>query len=571
MWIKTVTVLALIVAVLAVSCAPSPSAPSSSSNRTEPGSSGSTPKRIAAGILGDPYTLSQTLNTAGTGSIRGVDEVEKLIAAALTIQDGVTGANIPQLAEDAPTLENGQWKVFPDGRMETTWRLKSNARWHDGTPVSTADLLFTTEVGQDQELALLSHPGYKSIESVEAMDDRTVVVRWKQPYIEADRMFSHGFALPLPKHLLGGPYVDNKAGFLELPYWTSEFVGTGPFKLREFARNSHMIVQANDQYVLGRPPVAEITVRFMSDPNVLIAALLAGDIELSLGRGLSLEQAIQVSAQWQNGKIDVKPANWVAFYAQHLTPNPPAIGDVRFRRALLHAMDREQMSQALQDGRAPVAHSFLWANAPEYPEMERHIVKYPYDLTAAARIMEGMGFTKGANGFYQDATGQPLAAVEARTNAGDDLKDKMLFATADYWNRFGIRTETMITPRQIASDRELRATYPGFDLVRQPYDPIRFYGPESPLPENRFRGNNRGRYINPELDSLIDRYYVTIPSRERLQIEAEMLAILTSDVAALGVLYTAEPILIGNRLINVANAKPPEAVETWNAHVWDVR
>ena len=61
----------------------------------------------------------------------------------------------------------------------------------------------------------------------------SIVVRWNRPYIWADATFNADLATPLPKHLLEREYLENKVGFTELAYWGPEFVGTGPYKLRE--------------------------------------------------------------------------------------------------------------------------------------------------------------------------------------------------------------------------------------------------------------------------------------------------------------------------------------------------
>jgi peptide/nickel transport system substrate-binding protein len=560
----------LMLFVLLVGCA-GPAGDRRTGSAGEPGGAqrAGAPKRLTAAILGDLNTFSYLINV-GVGSIRGVDEVEKLVHSGLTIVHGETGLMAPLLAENVPTLENGLWKVMPDGRMETTWRIREGARWHDGTPVTSADLVFTTAVGQDRDMAGISGPGYKSVDRVEAPDDRTILVTWSQPYIDADKMFSPEFAMPLPKHLLEPTFLEDRANFTQHPYFSQDFIGAGPFKVKEFVRSSHTVLAANPDYMLGRPKLDEIVVRFMSDPNTVIANILAGEVTLTLGRGLSLEQALQVTATWREGKMDTKPSNWIAHYPQHLTPNPAVIGNPVFRRALIHAMDRQGMSDAFQAGQATVAHTILVPTEPEFKDVEPQIVKYDYDPRVAAQLIDGLGYAKGGDGIYRDASGQRLS-LEVRTNSGDDLKDKILFATADHWQRVGVAAETYIVPRQAASDRELRSTYPGFDLVRQPFEALRLHSSEAPLPTNRWAGSNRGRYMNPELDGLIDRYYQTIPPRERTQVLGQMLHHISEQAVVLGTFYGQEPNLIGNKLLNVSAARPPRAVETWNAKDWDLR
>src|SRR5437764_794195 len=81
-------------------------------------------------------------------------------------------------------------------------------------------------------------------------------------------------------------------------------LAAGPFKLKEWASGSHLVLEAFDGYALGRPKIDEIEVRFILDSNTLVANVLADTIDLTLGRGISIEQALQVRDQWRRGKVD---------------------------------------------------------------------------------------------------------------------------------------------------------------------------------------------------------------------------------------------------------------------------
>ena len=499
-----------------------------------------------------------------------MSEVEALITGTMVYRHGETGELLPMLAEVPPTLENGLWTLLPDGRMETTHRIRPSAQWHDGTPVTADDLVFTTRVAQDPEIPSFAHVGFRSIDSVEATDPQTVVVRWRRPYIEADLMFSERLGVPLPKHLLEQAFLEDKANFTNAPYWTEKFIGNGPFKIRDYQTGSHMIVVANDQFVLGRPRLDEIEVRFIQDANALIANLLSGRVDLTLGRRLSVEQGLEVAKQWQEGQMQVSGQNWIALYPQFVNPSPPVVASVQFRRALLHATDRQQMSDVLTNGLSGVADSMISPNQPEYRDVESSIVRYPYDVRRAAQLIEGLGYTRGADGMYVDASGQRLT-VENRTTAGDDFRDKMLFSISNDWQRAGVTTETFIVPRQRADDREFRATRPAFELVRQPNDPSRYTSSETPLPSNNFRGQNRTRYQSAELDTLIDRYYTTIPRDQRSQTLAQIVNHITDQVVMMGILFNVEPILVGSRLVNVNVARPDGVRDSWNSWEWDVK
>jgi ABC-type transport system substrate-binding protein len=145
-----------------------------------------------------------------------------------------------------------------------------------------------------------------------------------------------------------------------------------------------------------------------------------------------------------------------------------------------------------------------------------------------------------------------------------------MFAVADDWQRAGIGADSVIIPRQQASDREYRNTRPAFELVRQPRDLDRFRSSEIPLPENRFTGNNRTRYRNPDFDALLDRYFVTIPLQDRYQILGQIVNTMTDQLVTLAMYYPIEPMMIGNRIKN-ASAPPGDLPNpTWNAFEWDV-
>src|SRR5205814_1538742 len=131
---------------------------------------------------------------------------------------------------------------------------------------TTEDILFTAQVEQDEELPNFRDASYRFVERIEALDARTVVVTWKQPYILADTLFME----PIASHIMEPVYQKSKSTFAKHPYWSDEFVGTGPFRIGEWVRGSHVRLSANDRYILGRPKLDEIEMRFIPDDNTLI-------------------------------------------------------------------------------------------------------------------------------------------------------------------------------------------------------------------------------------------------------------------------------------------------------------
>src|SRR5207247_689765 len=137
-------------------------------------------------ITGAPPTLVGRFDTSTNKP--GWNETALLYSSHLTDYDGT--ANVPILAERTPTVENGDWKLLPGGKMETHWAIRDGTTWHDGTPFTTADLLFTYEISKDRELTQTINAALAFVDNVEAIDARTISVTWKQPYIQADRFWS---------------------------------------------------------------------------------------------------------------------------------------------------------------------------------------------------------------------------------------------------------------------------------------------------------------------------------------------------------------------------------------------
>lgn len=559
-----------LIAAWLVGCAPAPQLAPEAPGAPETAGAASL-KRIVVGIRGSPATPNRQVSLAGgTGQAPGADELEQLVNTRLGMVDP-QGNVRPYLAASIPSVEDGTWVVLPDGGMETRWRIRPEARWHDGHPFTADDVLFSYTVWSDQEIGIFRDARYLNVSSVEAPDPLTLVVLWRRPYIFADRVFDVSL---MPRHILESVYRDAKSTFTQVPYWTQEYVGTGPFKVREWAIGSHAVLHAFDQYVLGRPRIDEVVFRFILDSNTLIANLLAGEIDATMGAGMSHDQALEVRDKWPAGKVEMDAASWMAAFPKLLDPRPEVIREVAFRRALLHAIDRQTLADTLLPGMSGVAHSFVGPDQPWYQEIQPFVVRYDYDPRRSRQLIEGLGYTLGGDGFFRDATGQRLT-IEARTNEGWDFHFKTLYPVADYWQRVGVGVDIVVLNRAQAQDRMIRATFPGFEVIRNPTHVERlliFHSSQMRTPENNYVGSNYMNYNNPDWDALLDRFFSTIPLRERTPVLGQIVHMMTDQLLVLGIIYESDPYLIGNRILKMnpprGNVRSPEA---WNAHEWDVR
>lgn len=561
----------LILGGLLVSCAPPASTPQAPGQG--PQAAPAAKKRAVAAIAGQPFSLSYAISSGGAFTPPGSEALEEIVHSGLTVEDN-QGAQIPRLAEAVPSVENGLWKVFPDGRMETTWRIKPNAQWHDGVAFTSEDLVFTMQVVKDPEVTVFRNRAFDLIDGVRASDRQTVVVSWRKPFIDAQRLFSSVglLAMPQPKHILEPAYRTNKSEFDSLPFWTDEFVGTGPFKLNSWQRDQYMVVTANDQYVMGRPKLDELEVRFIPDIKTVVANALAEAVDFTLGRGLSLEFALQAGDQWKEGHVESAPYSWIQLWPQLVDPKPALMTDPQFRRAVTYATDRQQLVDAFMHGQGGVAQSYMRPTDEGFAEIDASsVVKYSYDPPRAVQLIQELGYSRGSDGIFVDRAGQKLN-VQVKANAGDDLREKLLPVIADQWQRAGVEVEQFLVPTQRQRDFEFISTFPGWWMTQRPNGLGRMdnlYAEQSPLPANGYTGANISRWQNADFDALLDRYFQSPAAAQRIDAAKQLIRWMTDQVIIMGLFYTVEAILVNNHIGNV-HPRAPDGTHAWNAAQWDV-
>jgi len=188
------------------------------------------------------------------------------------------------------------------------------------------------------------------------------------------------------------------------------------------------------------------------------------------------------------------------------------------------------------------------------------------DPRRAAQLMEGLGYTRGADGALRDAAGERPVIEIITPNLGSG--PNAATAILDYWQRIGVGGTLQVLPPQ---GIPCRPCYTGYDLVNQTHGieglTNLLYGPGAPLPERNYRAPNsninRGAYLNADYDALMDRFKATIPLSERMQVAAQLVRWQTDLQLVTGLVFATNAIMISNRL---QNALPGT---TWNVHEWD--
>jgi peptide/nickel transport system substrate-binding protein len=403
-----------------------------------------------------------------------------------------------------------------------------------------------------------------AIDTIQARDDRTVVATFKSPHSRADWLFSHQIGLPFARHLVEETNRTNREGVMSLRYWSTEMVGSGPYVVREFVAGSHLELAAFDQYVLGRPKVDKVTVRFIPDSNTLMANLLAGSVDFTIGSGLSVSQARQVVGGWTDGKVVTgPPAASFAAYPQFIDPNPALLSNVQFRRALAHAIDRKELVETLQEGLGTSAHLLIGDKGVDYEAISPRVERYEYDLRRSAQLLTELGLMRGQDGMFRDAANaeipMPLWAA--------DSEESLTLAAVEYFRQAGIAATSRVIPR--SADPSVMPTRPALQVAKlQTTLDTRFLSSQAPLPSNSFRGSNRSRYRSPELDGLLDGFFTEVRPAEQTRLLGDIVKHIAENVVVIHLYYEVVPQIVNN---NVKNVTPRSTLsQTWNSHLWEV-
>jgi peptide/nickel transport system substrate-binding protein len=480
---------------------------------------------------------------------------------------------LPYLAEALPQLNTPAWQVFPDGRMETTYRLRPNLTWHDGQPLTADDFVFAASLYGNADYGVANAAPMNQIEDVLAPDPRTVVIRWRKSYPKANRLLATDFQ-PLPRHVLEeSARTGTPDAFLGQAFWKGEYVGAGPYRLDRWEPGASIEAAAFAGHALGRPKIDRVRVLFIPDANTALANLLSGTVQVTFDEGIRLQQAIIVRREWamrSGGTVLVLPGLW---RYSHIQLNPERMGtralaDVRVRRALAHTLDKDAVNEGVYEGEMVPSDSIIPPNVDYFPDVDRAVTKYPYDSRRAEQLMAEAGYSKGADGTYVGPEGR--VGFEVKVIVGSQNESEMAIM-ADTWRRAGFDVREAIYSTAEAQDGQARSSFSGLHTTNgnRGEDQLPLLGSAgTPRPENRWFGTNRGSWVNAEYDRLVDAFQATLDRPQRVQQVVRMVQLMTDDVPNLAINFT--PYLMAYVAeLRGPQSIGPDGVITWNVHMWD--
>ncbi|MBL4812025.1 MAG: peptide ABC transporter substrate-binding protein [Rhodobacteraceae bacterium] len=493
-----------------------------------------------------------------------------------------TGALVPYLATEIPTLANGG---VSEDLTTITWTLTEGLLWSDGTAVTSADVLFTheyctTEGGGCNQLAK-----FDGIIAVEALDELTVKVTFNQPTPNPYNAFVGG-----QSPIIQAAQFANCLGAAAPTCTEANFtpIGTGPFVVTDFRVNDVIEMVANENFRdASRPAFATLTFKGGGDATAAGRAVLeTGEFDYAW----NLQLAPDVIAAMAEGGIGTPVSAFgtlVERIEMNLTnPSPsldadvratvaephPFLSDGRVREALSIAIDRDLLVE-IGYGQAGRPTCNL-VPAPDIYASDNTDCMVQ-DLERAAALLDEAGFMLGGDGVRVNAEGVRLEILfQTSTNA---VRQDFQALIKDWWESLGIEVElrnidasvffggdpgSPDTFQKFYADVEMYANnFDGTDP--QPYLAQYRCGFE-PSPSSQWQGQNINRFCDPAYDALVDELSRTGDIDARGALARQMNDMLTRDT------NTIVPLVDRGRVSAHANSLGGVILNTWDSELWNV-
>ncbi|QJB26241.1 peptide ABC transporter substrate-binding protein [Limnospira fusiformis] len=487
---------------------------------------------------------------------------------------------IPLLAAEIPSRENGS--VAADGKS-VTWKLRSGVTWSDGEPFTAKDVVFTYNFIMNPDVGSSSAEVYAGIESVEALDDYTIKITFKNITPGWSVPFTGQRGLILPEHIFASYNNSN----IRSARANNQPIGTGPYKLVSFKPGDLALYEANPNYWEPDKPFFErVEIKGGGDATSAARAVLqTGDFDYAFN--LQVEgHILQQLAAGGKGKILANFGSYVERIMFNFTdPNQatadgerssvqfphPFFSDKRVRQAFDLAIDRDTIANQLygKTGR-PTAQLIVIPAA-----YRSNQINYSHDLEKAKTLLDEAGWKDTNNNGIRDRDGLEMRVV-FQTSV-NPVRQKTQEIVKQSLEAIGIRVELKSIDPGIFFSGDPANT----DTINHFYADLQMLttGNESPDPgphmkwwtcgeisqkENNWQRPNYARYCNPQYDEMWRKATTELDPEKRALLFRQMDEFLREDVAVMPIVERATTTGISNTLTGIEPSP-------WDANTWDIK
>ncbi|HXH14242.1 MAG TPA: ABC transporter substrate-binding protein [Alphaproteobacteria bacterium] len=402
-----------------------------------------------------------------------------------------------------------RWEISEDGKR-ITFFLHKGVKFHDGSDFSCADAQYTMDKLADRKR---THPTFVTVveevyDNSSCTDDYTLVVSLKRPSAALMTLLSGAHAAMMKKGI--AEMVDRKdPKFL---------VGTGPFKFKSYTPGVDFQGERNPNYWKpGLPHIEGYRAVVMSDLTKIFASFRARQLTMTgIGRHLERPEAEILKRDFPDAVVAIGPrATWDNFI---MNVSKPPFNDIRVRKAVALATDREKMIEIAVEGWGLLG-GFIGPHTP-FALPTEELLKYPQfgpDMqkrqAEAKRLLAEAGYANGLD-------------VELMLRRGP-LYERGALSRQDDLKKVGINVKISLVDTAANSDRQKKSDFQANTAPAAVHmdDPDLYYA--------RFTcgaPSNYGKYCNPEFDKLFDEQSRTFDVEKRAEITRKMERILLEDI-----------------------------------------
>jgi peptide/nickel transport system substrate-binding protein len=437
----------------------------------------------------------------------------------------------------APALADSFW--LADDGLSATFRIRDGVRWHDGEPVTVDDVVWSFEMSKLDATAYPERQALEYVERALRLDDRSV--RFDFTGIHAEPLADFMYWTPMPKHLLEDV---PPAEMISAPF-NRQPVGNGPFRFVSWQANEQVVLEANDDYWAGRPYLDRIVFRVIPEPATAVTELMSGGIDLY--RNVPPSDMARLEAS------DVaRPLSWstLGFTFLMFNTDDPLFEDVRVRRALTLATDRQAMIDGLVQGYGNMT---AGPTAPMQWERNADIEPWPYDPQAARRLLAEAGWRDTDGDGILDRDGRPFR-FQITSNTDNVLRQDIMVALQSQFREVGVDARPRAVEFNTVVDQLMSGGFEtivlGWDLYLR-FDPSQLFETGAPY--------NGGGYSNPRVDELLRRARATLDREEAKPLWDEFQQILHDEQPFIFLIHDHERWGASRRLRGVEPAGAPNA------------
>src|SRR5829696_875465 len=475
---------------------------------------------LVAAIDSDPGHFNPAITTSGathTGS-------ELIYNGLVELDDNLEPQ--PELAES--------WDVENDGALYR-FHLRDGVKWHDGQPFSSADIKFTFD-----EL-LPQHSRTKAsvlatLQSIDTPNEQTVEFRFKEPYAPLLLQLNVTEAPILPRHIYQG--TDPRTNPANL-----KPVGTGPFTLKSYTPDSQIELAVNENYFKPDQPYLDgVVMRIIPERGNQMVALESGEVDWVFGvPGPDLSR-LRDSGRYDFLTTGINPGGSNCIMTVSFNLDRPMFGDVRVRRAIGQALDRQQFLERVQFGQGRVAEALISSGIP-FAHAEGLQGMPTFDRAAAAQLLDEAGWRQDGDGtrVAGNVAGVPDGTALAFdflvyptfTSYGDLLRAQLAEVGIEVRLR---QLEPPVFADTVFSNRDFDTNIISYCNGADPEIGVkRMYVSSSigPVPFSNAAG-----YRNPDVDRLFDESRITVNGDARTPIYRQIQEQLVRDLPYLWIVET---------------------------------